>query len=158
MKESRSGNRPPAAARLLLSIVLSSHDRRFALADLAEEFEERSGRDGRAAASRWYRWQAVRSTAPALASRARRRVARLHRGREGRVADRRVRPGAGLKHVPADFRYVARTLAKAPVVVGITVASLGLGVGAVTTVFAVADGLLYPPAVGLREPERLVTI
>jgi predicted permease len=64
----------------------------------------------------------------------------------------------GLRNVPNDLAYVARTLVKAPVTVAITVLSLGLGIGAVTTVFAVADALLYPPAVGLREPEALLTI
>ncbi len=64
----------------------------------------------------------------------------------------------GLQNFVNNLAYAGRTLAKAPMTVVITVLSLGLGIGAVTTVFAVADGLLHPPSPGLREPERLVTV
>jgi len=64
----------------------------------------------------------------------------------------------GMHNFVNSLAYAVRTLAKAPVTVVITVLSLGLGIGAVTTVFAVADGLFHPPAPGLREPDRLVTV
>jgi predicted permease len=42
--------------------------------------------------------------------------------------------------------------------VATTVLSLGLGIGGMTTVFNVSDGLLHPPAPGLRDPVGLVTV
>lgn len=64
----------------------------------------------------------------------------------------------GMRNFFRDLAFALRTLAKAPMTVAITVVSLGLGIGAVTTVFATAEGLLYPPAPGLRDPEGLVTV
>ena len=64
----------------------------------------------------------------------------------------------GIQGLLRDFTYAVRTLAKAPVTVLITVLSLGLGLGAVTTVFTVANGILHPPADWLRDPKSLVTV
>jgi predicted permease len=64
----------------------------------------------------------------------------------------------GIQGFLRDLAYAVRKLAKAPMTVLITVLSLGLGLGAMTTVFTVANGILHPPADWLRDPQRLVTI
>ena len=64
----------------------------------------------------------------------------------------------GAQNLIADVTYAVRTLSRAPMTVFITVLSLGLGIGGVTTVFNVTDSLLHPPAPGLRDPEGLVTV
>ncbi len=58
----------------------------------------------------------------------------------------------------SDVRYAVRMLARSPLTVLVTVLSLGVGLGAVATVFTVADGVLHPPAPWLRDPGRLVTL
>ncbi len=146
---------PPRASRLLLALVLHRDDRRFALADLAEELEARATRDGWASARRWYRDQALRSIAPGLA----RRAARLTRGR--RLASPAYRPTRGsaiMPHLVADLRYAVRSLRRSPLAFVVTAVSLGLGIAAVTAVFAVANALFLRPPVGLSHPERLVAV
>ncbi len=64
----------------------------------------------------------------------------------------------GMQHFAADLRYALRTLARSPTTVLITVVSLGVGLGAVTTVFTVTDGVLHPAAPWLRDPDRLVAL
>lgn len=64
----------------------------------------------------------------------------------------------GIQGLVNDFTYALRTLAKAPTTVLVTVLSVGIGLGAVTTVFTVADGILDPPMGWLRDPGRLVTV
>lgn len=158
MREEQRGG-VPRAMRALLTLALPRKDRAYALADLEEEFEERVRRDGVGPARRWYRGQALRSLRPLLRGRLAGAVAG---GR--RMTTEGGRPatgggwGMGMQNFVNSLAYALRTLAKAPMTVLITVLSLGLGIGAVTTVFAVADGLFHPPAPGLREPERLVTV
>ena len=57
-----------------------------------------------------------------------------------------------------DLRVGLRSLRKSPAAVIITVVSLGFGVGAVTTVFSITNGLLFHLPVGLSDPESLVTV
>ncbi len=132
---------PPRLARKLLSLALPQEHRPYALADLDEEFEARV-RVSAWRARAWYRGQVGRSLAPLVAERLRRSWRHKPRGQ-------------GLLQ---DFTYAARKLSKAPMTVLITVLSLGLGLGAVTTVFTVADGILHPRADWLRDPRGLVTI
>lgn len=56
-----------------------------------------------------------------------------------------------------DFRYALRTLAKAPGVALVAVVTLGLGVGATTTVFSVVQGVLLR-SLPFPDAERLVDI
>ena len=66
----------PWFARALLSLAMRGEDRRFALADLEEEFEERVERLGGWSARRWYRAQVMRSLPHAVRGRLVRRGAR----------------------------------------------------------------------------------
>jgi predicted permease len=148
--------RPPRLARSILALLLPRAHRPYALADLDEEFEARA-RVSPGWARAWYRGQVARSVAPLLGE-------RLRVWRRPKITDRaRVSGGRGgwemgIQGLLRDFAYAARTLAKAPMTVLITVLSLGLGLGAMTTVFTVANGILSPPADWLRDPQSLVTI
>ena len=56
-----------------------------------------------------------------------------------------------------DIRYALRTLAKAPGVALVAIVTLGLGVGATTTVFSVVQGVLLR-SLPFPHAERLVDI
>src|SRR6185503_10588763 len=56
-----------------------------------------------------------------------------------------------------DARYALRSLRRSPVFTAVTVLSLGLGIGATTSVFGVVDALALR-RLPVREPERLVVM
>lgn len=140
-----SAPRPPRVARAVLERVLDPADRPYALADLDEEFETLAEASGPDAARRWYRRQVAASLLPALRSRLRR-------------TNRSGGPAEAVREWGRDLRLAVRTLARSPLTVAVTVVSLGLGLGAVTTVFAAAEGVIWPPDPGYRDAERLVTV
>ena len=147
--------RTPWLSRVLLSAALHPEDRDFALADLEEEFEQRLERLGRWPALRWYHVQAMRSLLPSI----RGRFVRRRAGRD--FAKGNQRGGTmwdGLRDFMGDLRRAARSLRKSPAVLLITVISLGIGIGAMTSVFSVANSLLFRGSVGINDPETLVAI
>jgi len=81
--------------------------------------------------------------------------ARTVRGNDG--AKRQI-SGPMLGTFLQDFRFGVRILRKSPAVVIVTIVSLAFGVGAVTTVYSVVNGLLFHPPVGLADPQGLVTL
>ncbi len=137
----------PRFSRLLLSAALHSRDRRFALADLEEEFRERLSLQGHRRAGWWYRGQVLASLLPALRGRL------IARG----FGERGTEAGA-LSHLGSDLRIGARMMLRTPLVSVVTVLSLGVGLGAVAVVLSIVDGLLLQPPVGLEEPTEIVSI
>jgi putative ABC transport system permease protein len=61
-------------------------------------------------------------------------------------------------HLWRDVRYGLRLLRRSPLFTLIAVVSLGIGIGANTTIFSMASALLFRPLPGLVEPRRLVDI
>jgi predicted permease len=57
-----------------------------------------------------------------------------------------------------DLRYAARLLRRNPLFAQTAVVSLAIGIGANTTIFTVANALLFKPPVGVTDPGRLVDV
>ena len=75
-----------------------------------------------------------------------------------KVQVRDVRAGAWFDTVLGDIRYAARLLVRNPIFTLTAALSLAIGIGATTTIFTVANGLLLRSAVGVTDPGRLVDI
>ena len=76
-----------------------------------------------------------------------------HRVRQGAGAGRRER-ARSLETLLRDVRYAARLLRRNPLFTLTAALSLAIGIGATTTVFTVANGLLLRSATGVTAPER----
>ncbi|MEM7416179.1 MAG: ADOP family duplicated permease [Gemmatimonadota bacterium] len=138
----------PRVSRWLLARCLHDDDRRFALADLEEEFDEAVAASGLRRARAQYRRQVFASLGPAL------------RGRFGRTGSNTLTrtPDSILRAVLADVRTSVRGYARTPLVLVVTVLSLGVGIGASSLAFALFRSVVYPSPVGLEAPEQLVTL
>jgi len=89
-----------------------------------------------------------------------RRLALQHLGGVESVKEqvRDVRAGAFFDTVLGDIRYAARLLVRNPIFTLTAAVSLAIGIGATTTIFTIANGLLLRSAVGVSDPGRLVDI
>ena len=68
-----------------------------------------------------------------------------------------TRGGAWLEDLMRDVRYAARSLLRSPGYTAVVVLTLALGVAANTSIFSVANGILFKP-LPYREPEKLLVI
>ena len=68
------------------------------------------------------------------------------------------RTGAFIDSAIQDVRYAARVLARSPLFTLSASVLLAIGVGAVTAVFTIANGLLLRPPEGIFDPDHLVDI
>jgi putative ABC transport system permease protein len=73
-----------------------------------------------------------------------------------RVRDRRA--GAWIDAFIWDVRYAARLLCRNPLFAATAALSLAIGIGATTTIFTIANGLLLRSAPGVRDSDRLVDV
>jgi len=89
-----------------------------------------------------------------------RRAAALEMGGVEVVKDRvrDARAGAQFDVLRQDLRYAVRLLARNPVFALTATLSLAFGIGAATTIFTIANGLLLRAPAGVSEPDRLVEI
>jgi len=71
---------------------------------------------------------------------------------------RDVRAGSFVETLLQDVRYAARLLRRNPLFTLTAAASLAIGIGATTTVFTVANGLLLSVPPGVTDPSKLVEI
>lgn len=141
----------------LLAALLPERDRDPVLGDLAEERRARVGEGAtEAEARRWYRRQLLRSLLPALRARFRRR---------GNVGAGGARSWSGttsegdgmLVDRLRDVRFALRTLRRNPGFAAAALLTLGLGIGAVTTVATVVDDILLRP-LPYPDADRLVRL
>ena len=72
---------------------------------------------------------------------------------EGSVA----RPGEGVHSLVRDLRFGFRTLRRRPLFALLVMGTLGLGMGASTTVFSLVDGILLQE-MGYERPGELVNV
>jgi predicted permease len=89
-----------------------------------------------------------------------RRAAVIRLGRADAVKDRvrDARAGALIEGFIQDTRYGARMLGRNPLSTLAAALSLAIGIGATTTIFTVANGLLLRVAPGVIDPDRLVDV
>jgi predicted permease len=89
-----------------------------------------------------------------------RRAATLALGRREAIKDRigDVRAGAAAAAFVQDARYGARVLRRNPIFTLTAALSLAIGIGATTTIFTIANGLLLRAAPGAADPDSLVDI
>ena len=105
-------------------------------------------------------WLIAEKQKAGLTGAAARRAARLELGSTESIKDavRDVRAGSVLESVMHDIRYGVRLLVRNPLFTVTAVCSLGVGIGATTTIFGIAEALLFRPPYGVSEPDRLVDI
>ena len=140
-----SDPRVPSLARLLLHLVADPARRDEQLGDLAEEHALRAERDARAA-DQWYRRQVLGSLGPNLAIRL------------GRAVRSRERRGDGtMRTLGRDLGLALRGMRRNPAFSAVIIGTLGLGIGAVTTIFSVVHGLVLDPY-PFDEPDRIVGV
>lgn len=116
----RTEARPPRVSRKILEKVLHAHDREYALGDLEEEFGERCGQNGATRARWWYRRQVMTSLVPALRGRF------VKRASQARAITDPSSVASLLSNLGSDVRISLRTLVKTPLVLVVTVLSLGV--------------------------------
>ncbi|HLE85550.1 MAG TPA: ABC transporter permease, partial [Thermoanaerobaculia bacterium] len=151
------GPRPPLPVRWLLRLRLRSEDRRAVASEMGELFERRRSRDGEREAEAWLRRQWAQYPVRLLLWTRRLPPApRPARGRRstGRPRNREGEPMATFWR---DLRLSLRSLARRPGLAVTIVLTVGLGLGATTTMWSVVHAVLLEP-LPYADPGRLMRI
>lgn len=136
---------PPRLASAFLDLLVGPLDRGSVRHELHELYEMRVDTRGVPDANRWYRRQVLAFAIRIL--------------RHGRRRERRpFRKGDGLmSKFFYDLRQAIRRLGRAPVFSAVAILTIGIGVGVVTSVFALVDSVLIEK-MPYRSPEQLVWV
>src|SRR5262245_13293345 len=136
-------------ALLVIRLATPAVDRESVLGDTLERFEELRGTAGAAAARRWLRREACRVVV----------AAPQHRlaARSARHAVRNLRKDSAMSSLWQDFRFALRWIGRAPGFAAVAVATLALGIGANSAMFAVVNAVLLKP-LPFPDADRLMLI
>ncbi|MCZ6916534.1 MAG: ABC transporter permease [Gemmatimonadetes bacterium] len=153
----------PTIARSVLGFLLTREDRESVVTELDELYAMRCERQSVGRARSWYRRQ-VMHFAVQLLRHGRRRCRRspLHLASgfaSGGGAYHRYRKGVGVtmwNHV-SELRQSFRRLLRAPVFMVVSVLTIGIGIGAFTAIFGLAEAVLLEP-MPYRQPDDLVWV
>jgi hypothetical protein len=145
-------DQPPRLARWLLCHALTGPARSAIVGDLDEEFSRFvAPAFGARAARRWYWRQAVLSIAACLRGPDTPYDARV------RVKEPRMSLARRFEELRDDVNGALRQMRRAPAFAGVAVATLALGIGANSAIFALVDATLLRP-LPVRDPDRLVMV
>jgi putative ABC transport system permease protein len=132
---------------------LKRDDRRVVMSELQELYERRRTRAGDRAANRWLRRQLAQYPHRLLLERLR----RWRRAERDRNPNRTAPVADPLRSLARDLRHGLRSLSRTPVLTATIVLTVGLGIGATTTIVSVVNAVLLSP-LPYADPDRLVTI
>ena len=124
---------PPRLALWLLSWRIPEPDREFILGDLLEAFDEQQTKLGRRPARRWF-WRETLHLSVA-------------RWPSPSILPPDPHPEASMDSFMQSMRFAVRSLSRAPALTALVILTLGLGIGATTSVYSVARAALFasPP-------------
>ena len=133
---------PPRVARWLLALRVPLREQEFLFGDLAEGYAARRRDSGRWHAAFWYWRQTVSVLQMPLFAAPQPPPRRRERA---------------MTSLWSDFRFVARSLRRAPLFAILVVLTLAIGIGATSSLFSVVYGVLLAPP-PYPEPDRLVML
>ncbi len=156
---------PPRLAAALLRIALPNDVRGQSIAgDLLQEFEEKAARSSRLCLWLWYWAQALELGGRYLVVRGRKAGARPKtETTKGPSTDhavvevRALTKEEAMENFWTDLRYGVRMLFRTPTLSGVSILTIGLGIGLVTFTFSIVYGAVLRP-MPVRDADRLVAV
>jgi len=142
--------------RWLLGRRFGQADARMFLDELDEGHRSRLEADGRQAADRWLRKERRRALLLGVVGLFRGRPRRAPLRKEG-LRHPSYSGRSNVEYLVHDLRFGLRTLRKRPLFAALVIGTLGLGIGASTTVFSLVNGILLQN-MSYARPGELVTI
>ena len=126
-------NSPPRLALWLLSSRIPEPDREFIIGDLLEAFDEQQTNHGARKARRWF-WRETLHLS-------------VTRWPSMSIPPAEPNTEASMDSFMHSMRFAVRSLSRAPALTALVVLTLGLGIGATTSVYSVARAALFasPP-------------